>query len=193
MNNFYKLNRHHFWQAFAGAAAGNLPSPTRTILERRDTAMAHDWAVEDMHTMNRWQEQMSNSAHQREVKDLRSAGLNPILSGTGGAGASAGSSASPSNPETPDNKELDISGALDVLANQASVKLMKAQEHAANSAADSARANARKTNKEADILGPKSFIYDKIEEGIRSGAEAIKSTYKDYKQRYDNAPTQERP
>lgn len=40
-----------------------------------------------------WQEMMSSSAHQREIADLKAAGLNPVLSASGGNGAAVTSGA----------------------------------------------------------------------------------------------------
>lgn len=59
-------------------------------------AKAMQFSADQAEINRNWQERMSNTAHQREVVDLISAGLNPILSALNGNGASTPSGASAS-------------------------------------------------------------------------------------------------
>ncbi len=51
---------------------------------------AMEWSAKEAQKTRDWQESLSNSAHQREVKDLIAAGLNPILAINGGASTPSG-------------------------------------------------------------------------------------------------------
>ena len=87
--------------------------------QREQNKAAMDFNAAEAAKNRDWQKMMSDTAHQREIRDLQAAGLNPILSATGGNGAAVTSGATASG--------VTSSGAMgqtDTSKNSAIVQLL---------------------------------------------------------------------
>ncbi|MBU5626518.1 hypothetical protein KQI82_06240 [Oscillibacter sp. MSJ-2] len=110
---------------------------------------------------------MSNTAHQREVKDLQAAGLNPVLSAMGGNGAAVTSGATASGVTSSGDK-----GQVDTSANSAIVSLLASMLNAQNQL-EISRNNAQANLAVADKYNAMSEIVAGINANATLGAAGI--------------------
>ena len=134
--------------------------------QEKQNAKAMEFNQTEAAKNRNWQALLSNTAHQREVRDLMAAGLNPVLSAMNGNGASVGSGATAQGVTSQGAK-----GDVDTSANGAIANLL-GSILAANTQIEAANINARTQEAVADKYTAMSQIVAGIQsEAARYGAD----------------------
>jgi len=116
------------------------------FMARKGQKEANQQNIDQSTAQMAFQERMSNTAHQRQVADLKAAGLNPILSVNSGASTPTGSAAHIENPDkdTTNNMLSSARLAADVQSMRESIKTQKSVQRLNKASAANQQAQANR-------------------------------------------------
>lgn len=145
-----------------------------------------NWQGDQERSAREFTERMSSTAHQREVEDLKKAGLNPILSANTGASTPSASAPSGAVAETKSPLEGVPQAALQAMQVKQQMSKTNAEISATNQQTDTSRAQAalyksQDENTQMDTLVKskgipeakvKNQLFQKLQESMNANAKS---------------------
>nr|UXQ88028.1 MAG: DNA pilot protein [Microvirus sp.] len=135
----------------AGAASGYGVSK-QNVANAKEAKINRKFSSREAQKQKDFQERMSNTSHQRQIKDLKKAGLNPILSATSGASSPGGASGSGAQARHEDTVSPAVNSALNA-------NLVRAQIAKINAETDN-------TKKLGTTIGVTADVAGSVQEGV---------------------------